>query len=182
MAITTTAHWSWTTENPTGNVSYTIRYRLSGTSVWTQYSTSGTTAAVSGLAINRVYDFQITNVNNNDNPSSAISQGINITDPNPVISPVNTSVGYTFGNLSMDMDSYTSTVALQSNPGAIIDTHILSPSDTVTDTFTGLSALTGYLMTITPASGPFYKTFTYLFTTTASAACPAPHSVTAVLV
>lgn len=182
MAITTTAHFSWTVENNQGNIRYVIKYRLSGTTIWTQYNTSGTTADVSGLAINRVYDFQITNVNNNDNPSSAISQGINITDPNPVISPVNTSVSYTFGNLSVDMSSYTTTVALQSNPGAIIATHILSPTSTVTDTFMGLSALTGYLLTITPASGPFYKTFTYLFTTTAVAACPAPHSVTAVLV
>ena len=183
MSVTTTAHFSFTVENNTGNVSFKIKYRLTGTSVWTQFNTTDTTVAISDLAINRIYDFQVTNINNADNSSSAISMGINIliTDPDPIISPTNTSVGYSFTNLSDDMTSYTGTIALQSSPGTIIATHVLSPAGTVSDTFTGLTALTDYILTITPAAGPFYKTFSYIFTTSASAACPAPQNATAIL-
>ncbi len=182
MSVTTTAHFNWTVENPQGNVSYTIRYRLAGTSIFTQYSTSGQTAAISGLTTNRIYDFAVINVNNADNPQSAVSQGINITDPGPAISPVNTSVSYSFPNLSVDMTSYTTTIALQSSPGNIIATHILPTATIVTDTFGGLIAQTNYILTVTPVAGIFYKTFSYIFTTTEFANCPAPLSVNAVLV
>lgn len=182
MSVTTTAHFNWSVENPSGNVSYTIKYRYTGTSIWTQYSTSGTTAAISGLTVNRIYDFAIVNVNNDDNPQSAISQGINITDPGPAISPINTAVSYSFSNLSVDMTSYSTTIALQSSPGNIIATHTLSPATVVTDTFSGLTALTSYILTITPVAGIFYKTFSYIFTTEEFANCPAPLSVNATLV
>ena len=181
MPTTTTAHFSWEVENTTGTLSYKVNYRLSGTTAFTQFSTSGTTAAIPGLAINRLYDFQVINVNNLDNPASAISQAINITDPEPVISPTNVSVSYTFSNLSDDMTGYTATIAPQSNPGDILATHELSVSGTITDTFTGLSALNGYIITLTPTAGIFYKSYTYLFFTTASANCPAPQNVNATL-
>ncbi len=178
---TTTAHFSWVTDNTSGNVSYTVKYRLTGTSLYTQFSTSGTTAAISGLYVNRIYDFQVINVNNDTNPASPLSQGINITDPNPVFSPVNTSIAYTFPNLSIDMDTYTSTIATVAAPGVVIATHVLPAVDTITDTFTGLSPLTSYLVTITPAANEFYKTFTYTVTTEAVATCPSPTNTSATI-
>ncbi len=161
MSTTTTAHDTFSVEDLTGHLYYTIRYRLSGTTIWTQYNTSGNTFAISGLAINMIYDFQVVNVNGADNPASAISQGINITDPNPTINPTNVSVGYQFHNLSTDMTSYTSTIALTSSPGLIIATHVLSPGtwpDIVSDTFTST------------------------FTTTTGSACAAPTAVSASLI
>lgn len=178
--ITTTAHAPITTENLSGHVYYTIKYRVSGTSTWTQYNTSGTTISASGLDINILYDFQVVNVNNTDNPSSAIKQSINITDPAPTISPTNNSVGYQFNNLSTDITSYTSTVALAVTPGTIIATHTLSPGgypSVVSDTFTGLSVSTAYILTLVPSAGAFFNTFTYSFTTSARANCPAPTGV-----
>lgn len=183
-AITTTAHAPITLENSSGHVYYTIKYRLSGTSLWTQFNTSGSTITVSGLEINMLYDFQVVNVNNTDNPSSAIKQGVNITNPSPSISPTNNSVGYQFNNLSTDITSYTSTIALATTPGTIIATHTLSPGaypSVVSDTFTGLSVSTGYILTLIPSAGAFYNTFTYPFTTSAQAACPAPTGVYATL-
>jgi len=184
MSTTTTAHFSWTVENTVGTIYYTVKSRLAGTAIWTQFNTTGatTSAAIPALAINRIYDFQVVNVNNNDNPASAISQGINITDPGPAISPINVSVSYTFSNLSVDMTSYVASIATQANPGDIIATHELPATSTITDTFTGLSALTTYILTIIPTAGAFYKTFIYTFTTTASANCPAPQGVTATII
>lgn len=184
MAITTTAHAPIALENSSGHVYYTIKYRLSGTSVWVQFNTSGSTITVPGLDINMVYDFQVVNVNNTDNPSSAIKQGINITDPTPTISPTNTSVGYQFNNLSTDITSYTSTIASAATPGTIIATHTLSPGafpSIVSDTFGGLSAATPYVLSISPTAGVFINTFTYSFTTTVKANCPAPTGVYATL-
>lgn len=174
MSTTTTATFAWTVSNPTGNVSYTIKYRLTGTSIWNVQSTSGTTASISGLAINRIYDFQVENVNNLTNPLSAISTGINITDPGPAFSPINTSISYSFGNLSVDIDSYTTTIALFSTPGTIISTHLLEPSGTINDTFTGLLPLTKYLINITPTANQFYKQFSYAITTALTGTCPIP--------
>jgi len=184
MSITTTAHDTFSVEDLTGHAYYTIRHRLSGTSVWTQYNTSGTTFAISGLSINMLYDFQVVNVNNTTNPASAISQAINITNPNPTISPTNVTVGYAFNNLSTDMTLYTGEIALATTPTVIIATHALSPGafpSVVSDTFTGLTPSTNYILTIIPSSGSFYNTFTYPFTTNASAACPAPTAVSATL-
>jgi len=179
---TTTAHFPWVAENTVGTTGYKVRYRLTNTSVWTEETTSGTTIALSGLLINRIYDFEVENVNNTDNPVSAMSQGMNITDPGPLFSPVATSVSYSFANLSSDIDQYSTTIALFTSPGTIIATHILTPASTVTDTFTGLTASTKYTITITPAANQFYKQFTYTVTTLSTSTCPQPLNPTATLV
>lgn len=182
--ITTTAHDTFSVENLSGHVYYTIKSRLSGTSVWVQFNTSGSTFAISGLTPNMLYDFQVVNVNNVDNPASAIMQSINITNPTPTITPSNVSVGYQFNNLSTDITSYSSNIALASTPGTIISTHSLSPGgfpSIVSDTYTGLSVSTAYILTLVPSAGAFFNTFTYPFTTTAEANCPAPTGVYAIL-
>lgn len=181
MAITTTAHFSWEVDNTVGNVDYKIKYRLSGTTPWDILDTSGTTIAIHGLEINRLYDFQVVNINNNDNPASAVNQSINITEPDVTISPTYNTVAYAFPNLSSDIDTYTTTIALYSAPGVILATHILSPSSTVTDTFTGLQGATMYVLTISPAANQFINTFIYTFTTADSATCAAPQNSTATL-
>lgn len=181
MAITTTSHFSWTTDNTVGTTGYTVRYRLTGSMIWFEYNTSGTTAAIPGLAIDRIYDFQVVNINNNGNPASAISQGINITDPGPIFSPTNSAIGYSFSNLSVDITEYIATIALSSTPTVVISTHVLPITDNITDTFTGLNNLTQYQVSIQPVAGPFYNTFTYLVTTTELSTCPIPLTVVSLL-
>ena len=169
-----------------------MKYRLKGDSIWTSFlidppPTSGTTATVpedspaNVLLDNRIYDFQIQNINGVDNPVSIIKQDIGITDPSPAIFPTSDSVGYSFPNLSEDIDQYTATIATAAEPGTVIDTHILSPANTVTDQFTGLSSLTAYILSITPVASQFSKTFTYLFNTTAGSTCPDVADLTASL-
>jgi hypothetical protein len=183
MSTTTTASFPWTCDNTTGTTAFKIRYRLSGTSVWTQKTVapSGTTVSISGLDINRLYDFQIVNVNGAENPASVVFQGISFTDPEPEFYPTNIQIGVEFANLSEDIDTYTLTIAKLSTPGTIIETRVLTPADPNTYTLEGLTPATQYVITITPAANQFTKTFSYFVTTEALATCPAPNNVTATL-
>ena len=181
MATTTTPHFSWTVENPSGNLYYKVAYRVSGTTPFIQFNTSGMTAAIPGLLPNILYDFQVTNVNNLTNPVSPLVQSANITDPMPTISPVNNAITLSWTNLSADITGYTTTIALTSNPTVILATHNPSIAGTITDTFTGLSSLTSYRITITPAIGSISTTFSYTASTTATSLCPAPINVTVTL-
>lgn len=183
-----TAHLSWTVDNTVGIVNFKIRYRLSGTSIWSQFlvAASGTTTIVPQdspthvLQDNYLYDFQITTINNNDNPSSAVFQGIGIHGLDPTFSPINVSISYSFPNLSPDIDSYTATIATYDDPGDILATHELTIHDTITDTFTGLSPLTTYVINILVAANQFTETFTYLVTTT-DTTCASPTNTIATL-
>lgn len=166
-----TFHLSWTVDNSVGITSYKVRYRLSGETVWNQFSTSGTTATVPQdspthvLLDNYLYDFQLTSVNGNDNPSCQVFQGIGIHGLDPTFSPINTSVSYSFANLSPDIDLYTATIAEYDTPGDILATHELTPASTVTDTFTNLQPLTTYVINILVSVNQFTENFTYLVTT-----------------
>lgn len=182
MATTTSVQFEWDVANLTGVTGYKVNYRLTGAPVWMQYETSGTSANIHELIPNRIYDFQVITINGIDNPASGVTQGINITDPNPVFSPINTAISYSFANLSADIEEYTCTIALLSSPTVILATHTLSPAVTVTDTFSGLAPLTVYQITIQPIAGPFYNTFTYSVTTTENSTCAAPLSITATLI
>lgn len=181
MPTTTTAHASWSLDNTTGSTGFKFRYRLSGTTVWSAVTTSGTTVDISGLAINRLYDFQIVNLNNAENPASGVYQSINITDPYPVFFPTNDSITIEFDNLSEDIDTYTATIATKSSPGVILHTEVITPADTMSYTFTDLLPVTAYVITLTPAANQFTNTFTYNVTTEAFATCPSVVDVTATL-
>lgn len=177
-----TFHLSWFIANTAGQVATKVKYRIKGTSLWTSFlvDPSGTTATFSANN-NRVYDVQYQNINNNDNPLSTIVNDIGFSDPTPTISPTNTTAGYSFVNLSEDIDSYTGAIALFSAPNIILQSHTLAPAEPVSDEFTGLIPLTEYYLYITPAADQFSKTFTYTFTTSAIATCAAPTNIIAIL-
>lgn len=184
MSTTTTASFSFTVDNTTGNLYYKIRRRLSGDTAWTQVTQSGDTVDISGLEINRLYDFQVVNVNGGENPASAVTQSINITNPNPEFYPTNVSIGLDFTNLSEDIDAYALTIAESSTPAVIIESTTLYPvpsGDTLDYEFTGLDPVTSYLITIAPSANQFINTFSYTVVTEAFANCAAPNNVTATL-
>lgn len=177
-----TFHLSWTIANNVGQTATKVKYRIKGTSLWTSFlvDPSGNTATFSATD-NRIYDVQYQNINNNDNPLSIIQNGIGITDPDPVLSPTNTSVGYQFDNLSEDIDSYTVQVALFTTPGTIIDTNIETPAEPVQGSFSGLTPLTQYYLYVTPVADQFFKTFTYTFITNEVSSCASPQNTSATL-
>jgi hypothetical protein len=182
-----------TCSNITGSTNFKVKYRLMGDSVWTSFlipPTSGSVitipqnSPVSVLPNNRIYDFQIQNLNGADNPLSLISQSIGITDPNPLISPTATTAGYSFNNLSVDIDSYTIDITTVAEPGTVIQTNILTPTtfpETLSDTFINLLPLTGYRLIITPVANQFSTPFVHLFDTGTSSNCPEVTNVIATL-
>ena len=182
MATTTTALFPITLLNTTGHEYYTVMYRVSGTSQWTEFNTSGSTASISGLETNILYDFQVINVNGTTNPPSAIVQSANITDPTPIsISPVNNAISLSWPVQSTDITGYTTTIALVSNPSVILATHNPAVAPTVTDTFTGLSPFTAYAVTIASVIGVIGHTTSITVITTQKGTCPSPLNVTAIL-
>jgi len=183
-----------TCDNTTGSTNFRIKYRLAGDSVWTMFliaPSSATTVTIpqnsptSVLNDNRIYDFQVQNLNGLDNPLSLIVQSIGITDPGVVFSPTNISVGFEFENLSVDIDSYLITLSTVEDPSTIIVTQTLSTGNvypqTMTGTFSSLSPLTAYRFVISPAANQFTESFVYTFITEATEAYPNVISVTATL-
>ena len=170
---------NWHTDNLTGSTGYKVLYRVTGTPTWTSFLSSGSPALITGLLNNYIYDVEVQNLNNFDNPYSPILQGIGFTDPLPILSPTNSSIGFSFANLSSFMTSYTVTIASQSAPGIILQTQQFAPIATVSGTFSGLSPLSPYILSITPVAGEFSHTFQYNFVTTELAACAAPSIATA---
>ena len=181
MSVTTTPTFPVTLSNTTGHLYYTVQYRVSGTSEWTSYNTSGTTESISGLAPNILYDFQVINVNGTTNPASAIVSSANITDPDVTIDPTNTTLALSWPVQSADITGYTTTIAVASNPTVILATHNPAVAPTVTDTFTGLYPFTQYVITITTAIGTITHVSTFYGTTTTRSTCANPSQVHAIL-
>jgi len=171
---------SWTTPNLTGHVDYKVLYRSTGSSLWTSFLTSGTTATLT-LNENILYDIEIQNINNFDNAICPIAQAIKFTDPFPIISATNSSVAYSFTDLSSFITSYTVTIALESTPGTILQTQILVPAPTNIGTFTGLLPTTRYILTITPVAAEISRAFSYTAVTSEFATCGTPTSPVAYL-
>lgn len=181
MAVTTTVSFPITLSNTTGHEYFTVQYRVSGTSVWTNFNTSGSTASIPGLQTNILYDFQAINVNGTTNPASAIVSSANITDPVVTISTTNNSLSLSWPVQSSDITGYTTTIALFSNPTVILATHNPAVAPTVTDTFSGLSPFTQYVITVITAIGTIGHIYTTTGTTTATSTCPNPSQVQATL-
>ncbi len=128
---------------------------------------------------------QAVNINGSDNPASVIIQAIGFSDPLPLFSPTNTTVGISFNNLSVDIDSYTLVISLYSSPGTPITTNVIYPStypEIMVSSFAGLTPLTRYQVTISPAANQFSDTFTYTFITEELAMCAAPSNTIATLI
>lgn len=174
-------------DNIAGATNFKVRYRLMGDSVWTAYlipanNITGTTTPQ--LLDNRIYDFQIQNINESTNDLSIISQYIGITEPVVVITPTSTAVGYSIQNLSVDMVNYNVQLTTAADPATILGTHRLSAGtypNTISDTFTGLMPATAYRLVVTPVANQFSQPFVYPFVTVGASQCPNVPTVTATL-
>lgn len=176
----------WEIGDTTGTTNIKFRYRLYGDTTWV--------SIILGPAIreyaftgdnNRLYDMQLVNINGSTNPASVIIQAIGFSDPTPLFSPTNTTVGLSFNNLSVDIDSYTAVISEYATPGVPIETNVIYPTtypEVMTTSFTGLDPLTKYQVTVTPAANQFSDIFTYTFITEEVATCAAPSNTTATLI
>lgn len=182
-----TAHIGIRPDSVIGSTNFKVRYRLMGDTVWASYlipvpPTSGTTATIHDLLDNRIYDIQIQNINGADNPLSTITQGIGFSEPNVTISPTSNSVGYSFPNLSQDIDSYLVQLTTFEDPATIIASTTIAAGiypNTLSSTFSGLEQLTSYRLVITPTANQFSEPFVYIFATESLTLCPDVSNLTA---
>ena len=175
-------------DNTTGATNFKIKFRLKGDSVWSSFTIpaanlTGTT--IPNLLPNRIYETQVQNLNEADNPLSLISSAIGFTDPNPAISATANAIGYTFDNLSEDIDSYLVQLTTTMDPGTVIGIHNLPSGtypDTITDSFSNLEPVTSYRLVIAPVAGTATQSFVHTFTTEDGNQCADPVSVTATII
>jgi hypothetical protein len=177
----------------TGTTNFRVRYRLSGDSTWTSFliandATSVTIPQDSPTTVldnNRIYDFQVQNINGADNPTSLTLQDIGITEPEVTFSPTDTTIGVSFPNLSVDIDSYTLQVTTVADPGTIIFTTPLPTGNVYPQTMTTLieflDPASTYRVILNPVANQFTAQFVYAVTTLVDNPYPNVTSLTATL-
>lgn len=167
-----------------GAASQDVQYRLAGASTWTTHANVAgnvTSATITGLQDNRIYDFRvITNCAGGTPSPSTATQQINIICPSVSTTPSTTSIGYSFPELGGSITAYT--VKLFDSAGT---TEIASqtPSGTTTrsGTFTGLTPSTAYKIRVLITAGSFSRNNCAFVdvTTTSTPACNPPTNVSA---
>lgn len=175
---------NWTTGG--GAASQDVQYKLATNSTWITHATvagNATTSTISGLQDNLIYDFRVvTNCSGGSPAPSMSTQQINIISPAVTTTVTDTTVAYSFTNVGGSVTGYT--VHLLDSPGtSILQTQAPSISGTVSGTFSGLTASTGYRVRVTTIAGVFNKVGTSVLATTSEAiVCNIPTGLTASLV
>lgn len=172
-----------------GASSQIIRYKLASVSAtpdsnWTVHATvSGTasTATITGLSDNLIYDFQILTECPGGTPSgSSVIKQIKIICPTVTVTKTSSTVSYSFPALGGSVTAYTVKLFDASGTSEIASQ---TPSGTnpLTGTFTGLTANTLYKIRVLINAGTFEKTDCALVdvTTNETPVCNAPTGLTA---
>lgn len=169
-----------------GATSQNVQYKLSTSSTWITFTTVGgsaTTATVTGLDSNKLYNFRIITFCSGGTPApSAIITKINILCPTVVTSSTDTTVSYSFDEIGGDVDSYV--VKLYNSAGTTeVGSSVPTGTTILTGTFTGLTASTTYKVKVVPSAGTITKTDCELnnVSTTAPPVCSIPTDVVAIL-
>lgn len=169
-----------------GATSQNVQYKLSSSSTWITFGTVGataTTATVTGLDSNKLYNFRIVTYCSGGTPApSATITKINILCPTVTITSTDTTVSYSFPEIGGDIDSYV--VKLYNSAGTTeVGTSTPTGTTTRTGTITGLTASTTYKLRVVPTAGTITKTDCEFnnVTTTAPPVCSIPTDVVATL-
>jgi hypothetical protein len=174
---------TWTTGG--GAASQDVQYKLASGSTWTTHSNVAgniTSATISGLQDNLIYDFRvITNCTGGTPAPSLSTQQVNLICPTVTITPTDTTVAYSFTNVAGSTTGYT--VHLLDAAGtSILQTQSPSVTGTVSGTFSTLTQSTTYKVRVTIIAGSFTKVCSLVnAVTTATPVCNAPTNVSASL-
>lgn len=145
-----TLNWS-PGANSTGQY---VDYKLASATAWTQYGNqlagTVTTVTIPDLLNNTVYNFRVRNLcgasTSNGNSSSAVV----ITCPTPItITKTSNSMTFSFSHLGGNITKYEVRLFNASNVEIGTVKTFNSPSGTIQDTFTGLTASTTYQVRVT---------------------------------
>lgn len=174
------AHLTWTPAANGG--SQTIQYKKNNESI---YTTFATVVAIVGsidittLDYNTIYNFKIIN-NCSDGTQEILLTKVLFTCPQITVTPSDTTAYVQFFDLGGSVDKY---IVDLINPftNTILDSKaLLQPfASIVSTTFTGLTALTQYVVRVKPNALLNVKSdcATVSFTTNNTAACPIPSSL-----
>lgn len=167
-----------------GSTSQNVQYKLASASTWTTFSTvlgDVTTATVTGLSDNLIYDFKIvTACNGGTSTSSPVVKKINIICPTVTVTAASTSLSYSFPEIGGSVDSYA--VKLFNSAGSSeLASQTPTGTTTRTGTFSSLTASTTYKIRVVPTAGTITKADCAFTTgvTLAPPTCNAPTGVTA---
>lgn len=178
---------AWSLDSNSNNQNQSVQYKLNSAanySTATSVSPVTTSYAINGLTKNSIYNFQI--VNNcsagGPSPSTPVS-AIEFTCPNVTLSSTASTVTFSFVGLGGDIDTYVLTLLDSGGTNVIQTKNITQPfSSTITDTFSGLSANTGYQVQVIVKAAQFNKNCAAQTTTTTSIpACPSISNFTATI-
>jgi hypothetical protein len=148
MAI---AHLTWT---PGGGVEQDVKYRRFGDESFTLHSTVGTSvtsADISGLDDNAVYEFEIVNrcFSDLETPSSVV-EGADVTCPGLSVEQAALSLTVSFTHLGGDITSYTVEVYEMPGETFVTSEDVVSFPSPVEVTFTGLTSGVYYKIKVIP--------------------------------
>jgi hypothetical protein len=125
---------------------------------------------------NTIYDFRVVNLCSFGGPTSGTTfQAVNLTCPTVTVTPTYNSVSFSFSNLGASVTEYR--VDLLNAAGSLVLAfkNITATGGTMSDSFVGLSASTGYQLRVTVKAGTFSKVCgASSFTTAALPSCGVP--------
>ena len=169
-----------------GATSQNVQYKLSSSSTWTTFITlagSTTTATVTGLSDNLLYDLKIVSNCSGGTPiNSSTMQQINMICPTVTPTLTSTTIAYSFPEIGGSVSSYV--VKLFNSTGVTeLASQTPTGTTTLTGTFSGLSSSTSYNIRVVPTAGSITKTdCTFVpVATSVPPSCNAPSGVTATL-
>lgn len=171
------ANLTWSLDSNSNNGPQTVQYKFANVSNWTTATTVSSTtnsAGITGLNQNKLYNFQVINNCPTGGPSASTTlSAIEFTCPSINLTSTSTSITYSFVNLGGDIDTYTLTLLDSGNNVVQTKTESGPFSSTVTNTFSGLTANTGYQIQSTVKSGTLSKACGFQTITTPNVpSCP----------
>lgn len=181
-----TLNWTPAGGSSTGQrVEYRVKSVGGSWTVASTVSSSTNTATITGLADNTVYEFRIINACTGGDVASMNAEGIKQTCPTPSHSVTANSVTVTFPHVGGEITKYNIKIS-QTVGGALISsvdkTGPFTAGSTVSHTFSGLTAGTGYYIQITPFVGTYSLLNCAEFDIlTVAPTCSAPTGVTVTL-
>jgi hypothetical protein len=163
-----------------------VQYKLASSSTWITHSNVAgnvTTASITGLQDNLIYDFRVvTNCTGGTPSPGSATQQINIICPTVTTTVTDTTFSYSFLHIGGSVTSY-SVQLLNSAGTTVLQTQNPAVSSTVTGTFSSLTQTTVYGVRVTAVAGTFNKQCSIVYdTTSATPTCNPPTNLTAVLV
>lgn len=156
-----TAHLTWT---PAAGLNQDVKYKKAGELLYTVFGnvSSGTTSAdITGLDDNTVYEFLITNkCAFSMEASTPVGEGARVTCPSLTVEQTALSLSVSFSDLGDEISSYVVEIYVMPADTLVDSQTISSPTPSMSSTFTGLASDTFYKIKVIPMIGSTYENTT----------------------